>query len=446
MLKRKDMTYLENWLRNSHKGLLVTGARQIGKTYLIREACRASDFNLVEFNLIEQPDLAAALSTATTAKDILVRLSAATTEPLEPGKTIIFIDEVQVLKELITKIKFLVEEGSYKYIYSGSLLGVELSDIRSVPVGFLEILEMFPLDFWEFLLALQVKEETLALLEVSFINKAPVDDFIHNKIMEAFYLYLIVGGMPEAVQTYLDTNDIQRVALIHQHILALYQQDFSQYEKKQKLTLQEIYKLIPSELNKQNKRFVFKSLEKEIKFSRYEHNFLWLKAAGVALPVYNCAEPKAPLLQSKSSNLFKLFMSDVGLLNAFYSDNIKLKILQQAADINNGALFENVAAQELVAHKLEPYYYKSSKLGEIDFVVEMDGKVVLMEIKSGKNYTIHSALDNILEKNLEAEGYVLANCNVARKGKITYLPIYMLHFFRKQVLPELKVKIDLSGL
>lgn len=236
--------------------------------------------------------------------------------------------EIQEAKDPITLIKFLVDEGSYQYVFSGSLLGVELKDIRSVPVGYLHVMEIHPMDFREFLQAVGVGKTALHTLEQSYRDKTPLDSFVHEKFLEYFYLYLIIGGMPQAVQRYLDTNNLQAVAEVHHDIVTQYKRDFTKYEEKDKLKLEAIYDAIPSELNKQNKRFVFTHLNKELKFERYENSFLWLKDAGVALPVYNVQEPRAPLEQSKASNLFKLFMNDVGLLNSFYSTDVKLKIAE----------------------------------------------------------------------------------------------------------------------
>lgn len=357
------------------------------------------------------------------------------------------MDEVQECKEIVTAIKFLVEDGSFHYILSGSLLGVDLKDISSVPVGYMDIYEMYPLDFEEFIIANGVSENIITALKNAFDNETEVDSVIHEKMMQLFRLYLIVGGMPAAVMRYLKTNNLQEVTEEQQSILRTYKQYISKYDKDSKLYIEDIFDLIPSELNNKNKRFILKNLNENFKFSRYSNSFIWLKDAGVVLPAFCANEPTAPLLLSKSTNLFKLFLSDVGLLAAMYMDGIQLKILNKEKDINFGAVYENAAAQELKAHGYDLYYFNSKKQGELDFLIEQSGEVIPIEIKSGKDYTKHAALTNVLS-NTEYDikkAYVFHNGNVSMNGKIVYCPIYMLMFVKKEKkLKEMIYKIDLD--
>ena len=378
----------------------------------------------------------------------MLRLSALTDVPMIPGETLIFFDEVQECPEIVTAIKFLVEDGQYRYILSGSLLGVELKDIRSVPVGYLSILEMYPLDFREFCEANRVSQTVMDKLKECFEKKQPVDELIHEKMMELFRLYLIVGGMPAVVDAYIRTNNLKEVLRIQQGIVQLYYKDIAKYDKDNKLYLDEIFSLIPSELNNKNKRFIMKDLNENFRFSRYENSFIWLKEAGVALPVYCVQEPEIPLLLSKSTNLFKLFLSDVGLLASMYVDGLQLKILSREKDINFGAIYENVAAQELKAHGFELYYFNSKKQGELDFVIEYQGNVLPLEIKSGKAYTRHNALDNVLKDERYAipQALVFCNENISTVDKIVYLPIYMIGFLENEKIDEYIYSIDLSAL
>lgn len=378
----------------------------------------------------------------------MLRLSALTDVPMIPGETLIFFDEVQECPEIVTAIKFLVEDGQYRYILSGSLLGVELKDIRSVPVGYLSILEMYPLDFREFCEANRVSQTVMDKLKECFEKKQPVDELIHEKMMELFRLYLIVGGMPAVVDAYIRTNNLKEVLRIQQGIVQLYYKDIAKYDKDNKLYLDEIFSLIPSELNNKNKRFIMKDLNENFRFSRYENSFIWLKEAGVALPVYCVQEPELPLLLSKSTNLFKLFLSDVGLLASMYVDGLQLKILNREKDINFGAIYENAAAQELKAHGFELYYFNSKKQGELDFVIEYKGNVLPLEIKSGKAYTRHNALDNVLKDERYAipQALVFCNENISTVDKIVYLPIYMIGFLENKKIDEYIYSIDLSAL
>ena len=434
MIARKIDKILEEFYeKEQKKALLITGARQIGKTFSIREfGKRYSSF--VEINFLENKSACSLFENAENREDILLRLSMLTEVPLVPGKTLIFLDEVQECKEIVTAIKFLVEEGSYRYILSGSLLGVDLNDIRSVPVGYMDTVEMYPLDFEEFAVANGVSDRVLRTLEDAFMQEKEVDSLIHDKMMELFRLYLIVGGMPAVANKYLVTNNLQEVIREQRSILEAYKKDISKYDPENKLYLEDIFDLIPSELNSKNKRFILKSLNENFKFSRYSNSFVWLKDAGVALPAFCAEEPKCPLLLSKATNLFKLFLSDVGLLAAMYMDNIQIKVLNREKDINFGAIYENAAAQELKAHGFDLYYFNSKKQGELDFLIEQGGEVLPLEIKSGKDYTKHAALNHVLENEdyRISKAYVFHNGNVSRKGKVLYIPIYMLMFVKKE--------------
>jgi predicted AAA+ superfamily ATPase len=291
MLKRKIDNYIQDFYNNSKNALLITGARQIGKTFSIREFGKRFN-SFIEINFIDNPQAIDVFKGAKNSSDILLRLSAITSKPLIKGETLIFFDEVQKCPEIVTAIKFLVEEGSYRYILSGSLLGVELKDLRSEPVGYMGVKDMFPLDFEEFISCVGINENIIESLRNSWNNLLPVDEFIHSKMMELFRLYLIVGGMPAVVNKYLETNNLQDVIKIQQDIIRLYKRDIAQYDPNNKLYIEDIFNLIPPELNSKNKRFILKKLNENAKFDRYQNSFLWLKNAGVALPIYNIEEPK----------------------------------------------------------------------------------------------------------------------------------------------------------
>ena len=446
---RKDSIIIEEWLKSSNKALLVTGARQTGKTWLIREEIAKSEYTKFEVNFIDQPDLVDYLNVKMSAEEFLVKLKMIMPEDCKPQETVVFFDEIQKCPEIVTKIKFLVEEGSFKYVMSGSLLGVELKGIASVPVGYLTVLKMYPMDFEEFMVANNVSKMTLEMLKEKFETCQPVDEFIHQKLLSLFFIYLIVGGMPDAVKTYIATKDIREVDKVQRDIITLYKEDFSQYESEdKKLKLISIYDIIPAELNKQNKKFVFTMLDKELKFDRYENSFLWLKDAGVALPVYNVEAPTIPLKASKSSNVFRLFSNDTGLLTSAYSAEIKLELINKNSEINNGAHFENAVVQQLTANGLEPYFCKKKNIGELDAVIEMGGKVVPIEVKSGKAYKAHKALDNFMnipDYHLE-KAYVLSAANLEQEGAVVYLPIYMCYLLKEREIGKLIVDLNMEGL
>ncbi len=447
MLKRKIDRYIRDYYATSRNALLITGARQTGKTFSIREFGKTFK-SFVEINFVENPEAVEIFSRAKNSSDILLRLSAMTSVPLIKGETLIFFDEVQRCPDIVTAIKFLVDEGSYRYILSGSLLGVELKDLRSEPVGYMGIKEMYPLDFEEFASCVGISEQVMTSLRTAWDTRTAVDDFVHRKMMELFRLYLIVGGMPAAVNRYIESNNLQEVMAIQQDIILMYKRDIAQYDPENKLYIEEIFSLIPPELNAKNKRFILKRLNENTKFERCQNSFIWLANAGVALPVYNIEEPKVPLQLARSRNLFKLFQSDVGLLAAQYAEGIQMRIIKGDKDINYGSIFENAIAQELTAHGIYPYYYNNKKRGEIDFVVELDGKVVPIEVKSGKDYDTHHALSNVMrcEEYDIPEAIVLNHNNIRVDGNIVHAPIYMAMFIAKNNQAPTVYKIDLSGL
>ena len=447
MLKRKIDAYIRNYYETTRNALLITGARQIGKTYSIRQFGKSFK-SFVEINFVEMPEAVELFKDAKSSADILLRLSAITSVPLIKGQSLVFFDEVQQCPDIVTAIKFLVDDGSYRYILSGSLLGIELKDLRSEPVGYMGVKDMYPLDFEEFISCVGINNTVIGALREAWQNRTAVDEFIHGKILELFRLYLVVGGMPAAVNKYLESNNLQEVMTVQQDIIRLYKRDIAQYDPNNKLYIEEIFNLIPPELNAKNKRFILKRLNEHAKFERIEASFLWLTNAGVALPVYNVEEPKLPLLLARSRNLFKLFQSDIGLLACQYAEGIQLRIIKGDKSINFGSIYENAVAQELVAHDIVPYYYNNKKRGELDFVVELDSKVLPIEVKSGKDYETHRALSNIMdcgEYDLP-QAIVFNNDNLQVVGKIVYAPIYMVMFLEKNNIAPTYYKVDLTGL
>lgn len=437
MLKRKIEKDILRWLEDSEKALLIYGVRQAGKTFIIRECLKLANCDYIEFNLIRQPEIVDILDKAAGIDDLILKLSLYSNQKIIPEKTIFFFDEIQRYKEIVTRIKFLVEDKRFRYILSGSLLGVEIVNLKSAPVGYLQTLQMYPLDFEEFLQIFNVDEAVIEKLRSAFMARQPVDEVIHSKIMDMFQLYLIIGGMPAAVEKYRTTGNIDDVIDEHRAIIEQYKLDFTQYEEEnRKLMITHIYELIPAEINEKNKRFMIADIKKNLRYDRIADSFTWLWKAGVALAVFNATEPTIPLLLNKKSSLFKLFLSDVGLLTTIYGKACKLKIVSQEKDINKGAVYENGIAQELYAHGYPLYYYNSKKKGELDFVVEHAGRVLPIEVKSGKDYEKHSALDNVMSVKEYAieEAYVFTNDNVKVKGKLTYLPIYMVMFLKEDLI------------
>ena len=447
MLQRKAEKRIKQWIMRPERALLISGARQVGKTFSIRKCLDELDVDYVELNLIFNPELVGVLDKAFSAHDLEVGVSLATGKKLTRGKTFLFIDEIQQYKDIVTKIKFWVDEGSFRYILSGSLLGVELNSLRSAPVGYLEELTMFPLDFEEFLWASSVPDTVLEELKTCFALRKPVPDYVHGKTMDLFRRYLVVGGMPSAVWEYVSSGDMNIVTDIQRNIIALYKRDFTKYElENKKLLIVSLYDSVPSQLLKQNRRFCYADVKKGLRFEQVESSFLWLTNAGTVIPVYNATEPRVSLCQNRKSSLLKLYCSDVGLLTCLYGEAAKLKILMSDRALNCGGIFENAVAQELHAHGYELYFYNSHKIGELDFIVEHNGDVMPIEVKSGKDYYVHSAIDNVAA-NTEykiREAIVLGDCNVQCENSITHMPIYFSMFFTERVeLPILRADIGL---
>lgn len=445
MLYRKVEKEIHNWINNDDRALLIYGVRQAGKTFIIRECLRKAGCEYVEFNLIEEPEIVDILSDATNTDDLILKLSLYSEKRIQAGSTYIFFDEIQRYKDIVTKIKFLVEDSRYRYIMSGSLLGIEITNLKSAPVGYLKTLVMYPLDFQEFLQIFDVPEEVLALIQKAYKEQMPVDDIVHKKMLELFNLYMIIGGMPAAVEKYRAKGEIDAVIDEHLAIAEQYKLDFTQYEaENRRLILSNIYELMPAELNEQNKRFKIADIDKNLRYDRISDSFTWLWKAGVALPVFNVTQPVLPLMLNQKSTLFKLFFSDVGILTSLYGKGTKLKIVNGETDVNKGAVFENVVAQELTAHGYPLYYYNSKKKGEIDFIIEDQDEILPIEVKSGKAYQKHSALTNIMkEKNYNiAKGLVFSSRNVEQREGIAYLPIYMIMCLEKDKTDFIDISVE----
>lgn len=438
MLKRKIEKKIEYWLEHKElrKALLIDGARQVGKTFIIRSVMERMGVDYVEVNLLVDTDFTAALERIKNVDDLIAYITVLKNTKIERGNTVIFFDEIQEGRELITKLKFFIDEGSFRYILSGSLLGIAMRNISSVPVGYLMKERMFPLDFEEFLQIYSFSDKLKALLKNSFDNLAPVPEYIHNEIMKRYFFYLVVGGMPDAVESFREKHDFNEVGLIQESIISQYKDDFSKYETEDKrLFLSSIYDRIPGELMNPNKRFNYAAVKKGLTYDKSAETFLWLTYAGAALPVYNVVSPSMPLLLNGKNSLFKLFLSDVGLLSYMLGEETRRALILKNEDLNYGAVFENAVAMELFCHGFEVYYYNSKKHGEVDFVVEYRGKVLPVEVKSGKTYQRHSALTNLMmmkEQYGIGNALVLSSFNVKKENGIIYLPIYMLMFLQRE--------------
>lgn len=439
MLFRKIRTEIENHLKsNPDKILLVDGARQVGKTFIIREVAKDLFPNFIEINMIEDYAGEKLFLNVKTIEDFYLQLSTIAGNKLGTKKdTIIFLDEIQQYPDLLTLLKFLKEDNKFTYIASGSLLGVTLANTTSIPMGSIRKIRMYPLDFEEFLIANNVNDYAINIIENKFKNLESLDESLHNKILDLFKKYLLVGGLPDVVNTYLNTHNIQLIRGLQSEIKEYYAADAAKYDKEHKLKIARIYNLIPSNLENKKKRVNVKDIEnkKGARFSRYADEFDYLINSGIALEVKAISNPVYPLKESETKNLLKLYLNDVGLLtNALYGTNIRA-ILDENKSINLGSLYENVVASELIAHGFKLYYYDNRNKGEVDYLIDDYENLssLPIEVKSGKDYTVHSALNNFLstEEYHIKHAYVFSNeRKVYQKGNITYLPIYYIMFIQ----------------
>ena len=438
MLFRKIESLIDEHLRSgSKKILLIDGARQVGKTYIIRYVGEKLFENFIEINMVEDSLGDRLFAETKTIEDFYLQLSMLKGEKMkEKENTLIFIDEIQAYPHLLTLLKFLSQDNRFTYIASGSLLGVTLSQTTSIPMGSIRKVRMYPLDFEEFLYANGLNEFAISSMRKKFERLEALDEPMHNKMMDLFRKYLLIGGLPDAVNAYLETRNIKTVREIQAETHSYYATDASKYDEANKLKIRRIYDLLPSNMENKKKRVVAKKIEdkKGKTFNDYFDEFEYLISAGIALNVQAISNPVFPLIESTGKNLLKLYLNDVGILtNILYSNNIRA-VLDDEKSINLGSVYETVVASELTAHGFKLFYYDNRSKGEVDYLIDDYDNLctVPIEVKSGKDYTVHSAL-NTFVKNEDyhiKKAFVVSNeRTVKQKGKIIYIPIYYIMFF-----------------
>lgn len=437
MLRRKiQQTLKEYFSSDRSKILIIDGARQVGKSYIIQHEGRAAFPNFVEINMIDDRDGARVFADVKGTEDFYVRLSAVAGRRLgTKDNTLVFLDEIQAYPSMLTLLKFLSDEGRFTYVVSGSLLGVTMHKTLSIPGGRIQVEHMYPLDFEEFLWANSVGDELIESMRTKFKNGESHSDGLHRHMLELFKTFLLVGGLPQAVNTYLDSQNIYRVRKIHEEIFNLYKEDASQYSMQEKLQIRRIYDMIPSNMENRKKRLHFNDVEeKKGKAARdYEDDIEYLISAGVALEVRAIANPTFPLISSAKKNLLKLYLNDVGLLSYVLFRNNVTAIKDDQLSINLGSVYETVVATELQAHGHTLFYYDNKQKGEVDFLIDdYDSLTVLpIEVKSGKDYSTHRALDRFIANPdyRVQSALVLSNEGDSRtENATTYMPIYYIMF------------------
>ena len=439
MLYRKITSYIEDYLRSdSDKILILQGARQIGKSFSIREVGTRLYSNYVEINFVEDDEGEQLFKNIHKKEDFYLTLSMVAGDKLSHrNDTLIFLDEIQHYPQYLTMLKFLREDNRFRYIASGSLLGITLQDTTSIPVGSITVKEMFQLDFEEFLIANGVGADAIASLRHSYNNRQSLSEEYHNYVLDLFKRYLLVGGLPDAVNTYLNTHNIVKVREVQDDIRSLYGSDASKYEKEhsKKLLIRRIYEMIPSQMENKKKRVVAQDIrgKKGDRFDQYKEEFEYLISSGISLSVHAISNPHFPLSESLQKNLLKLYLNDVGLLTGLlYRNNIR-PVLDDVCSINLGSVYESVVAQELRAHGHKLFYYDNRKQGEVDYLVDDHSSMAPhpIEVKSGKDYTIHSALNNLMKNpdyHILSSTVISNEREVHQDGNITYLPVYFVMF------------------
>ena len=428
MLKRKIIDRLEKWYQSGHyKAPLVFGARQVGKTTAIREFSKAHYDHLIEVNFVKHPMAAKAFDGDLTTRTIITNLSAMGFGPFVEGKTLVFFDEIQECPNARTAIKFLVEEHLFDYIESGSLLGINNKPVPSYPVGYEERYDVYPLDFEEFLWAKGVSDDVIEIIKKSYRQLSPVPEFIHQQISRYYREYLVVGGMPEAVQTFVTKTDFNEVVKVQRSIMTTYRADITSYAGKMAPLVKRVFDAMPSALGKQDKRFVLSDIEKGASLRKYEDPTQWLIDAGIAYYSFNTNAFELPFEAMENRRLYKLYMVDTGLLCSQLLKKMQFSVMNGEIDINEGALTENFVACALAANEVALHYYdKKSKL-ELDFVIPDENGITIIEVKSGAEYKKHASLNNAIASNAMKidRSIVLSANNIEVDNGIIYLPLYM---------------------
>ena len=440
MLYRKISGRLKEYFSSgSDRLLVIDGARQTGKSYIIREIGTAMFPNYIELNMEEDKVGQRIFAEARTLDDFYLALGVVAGDKMKDRKsTLVFIDEIQAYDHLLTLVKFLIKDNRFTYIASGSQLGISLRNTSSVPAGSLEIEHMYPMDFEEFLYANGVGESVVKSMKDCFAERKSLSESLHGKILDFFKKYLLVGGLPQAVDSYIRTKNIAEFRRIQNEVHLMYGIDASKYEVEhgKKLKIRRIFDMIPSSLENKKKRVVIRDIEDK-KWKRsddYTDEFEYLISSGIALEVKAISKPSYPLIENSGKNLMKLYLNDVGILSGIYYRNNVSAVMSDVKSINLGSVYETVVAQELRAHGYELYYYDNKKNGEVDYLIDDSDHLsnIPLEVKSGKDYTVHSALDKFMsieEYNIR-DAYVLSNeREVTVRNGITYIPIYYVMFF-----------------
>lgn len=445
MLKRKIQQEIIDYLVNgSEKILILDGARQIGKSFIIRHEGQKRFENYIEIDLYEDKNGDRLFENTRNKEDFYIRLSTIAGDRMkEKNNTLVFLDEIQAYPDMLTLLKFLRQDDRFTYIVSGSQLGIALNETLSKPGGRIQVIKMYQLDFEEFMWANNVGEEFIDYARQCFLQKKALEESLHNRVMDLFKKYLLVGGLPDAVNKFIETHNIVEVRAAQKDIYELYKGDASQYDKERKLMIERVYELVPSYLENKKKRVRFNKIEekKKARATQYQAEFEYLVKSGICNEVRAVSNPRFPLVESESKNLLKLYLNDVGLLTRLLYQYSISAIMDDIKSINLGSVYESVVCSEFAAHGFSLFYYDNKKKGEIEFLLNDYDllSVVPIEVKSGKDYDEHASLDAFVatpDYHIK-EAFVLSNeREVTQKGQVTYLPVYYSMFFVPSTPPD----------
>ncbi len=437
MFKRKIENKLYSYYENKNENILIIkGARQIGKSFIIRNTAEKYFKNYIEIDLKSDYENKMLFKNIKSANDFYILISSIYGDKLNTiDDTIIFLDEIQYYPHLITLLKDLRKENKFRYIASGSLLGITLKHIF-IPMGSIDEVEMFPLDFEEFLWANNVGDDVIEYLRNSFLKLTPLNESIHERIMSLFKDYLISGGLPDSIKEYVLNKNVFKTRQVQEQIFRYYRDDCARYAIQNKLKIMNIYDSLISNMENKVKRVNFKKIENKenSNFRKYQDEFDYLIASGISNSVLAISNPKFPLSESSAKNLVKLYYNDVGILsNLLFKNNIEA-ILYKDKSINLGSVYETACAMELIAHGHKLFYFDSKKVGEVDFLINDYNSlsVIPIEIKSGNDQNNFRALPKLINPDggyKLSKGYLFGNKNIIMKeNNLVTLPVYMIMF------------------
>lgn len=433
-VKRKILNDLMKWKENLHKKpLIIKGARQVGKTYIIREFAQEAYEDLVEINFERDLEFIDLFKKTHNPKDILQYLEVAFMDKNFDRNTLFFMDEIQACSDALTSLKFLAESFPCDIICSGSMLGVAIANSTSFPVGYIETWQMYPLSFMEFIEALGMKENVIQSLSDCLLNNLPVMEALHNKMNDLFKEYMVIGGMPEVVNKYIETKSFKETLLVQRRIVSDYLNDMVKYaDGSERIKVRECYQSIPLQLAKENKKFQYKLVKSGGNARYFDASLNWLKDSGLVNLTYRLKTIDKPLEIHKESAVFKVYMADTGLLVSQFDESVIKELLNGNLGVFKGALYENIAAQILGMHERELYYFEPNTSSEIDFIIYYKGEICPLEIKAGRN-TVYKSFTNFVDKYNSPYAFRLSQKNIGtNKENVSYVPLYMLEMLLDQ--------------